>query len=60
MIPTKTCYKIDNGELLAIIEVFKTRRHYLEDYKHKVFVLTNYNNLHRFMNTKSLSSKQVC
>ena len=25
-----------------------------------MFLLTNYNNLRKFMNTKSLSSKQVC
>ena len=59
MIPAKTSYTIHDGELLAIVEAFKTWRHYLEGCKHKVLVLTNHNNLRRFMDTKSLSSKQV-
>ena len=59
MIPAKTWYKTYDGEFLAIIDAFKTWRHYLEDCKHKVFMLTNHNNLHRFMNTKSLSFRQV-
>ena len=60
MISAKTRYKTHNAKLLAIIEAFKTWRHYLEGYKHKVLVLINHNNLWRFMDTKSLSSKQVC
>ena len=60
MILAETRYKTHNSELLAIIEAFKTWRHYLEGYKHEVFILTNYNNLRRFMDTKSLSFRQVC
>ncbi len=41
------------------VEAFKTWRHYLEGYKHEVLVLMDHNNLRRFMDTKSLSSKQV-
>ena len=37
----------------------KTWRHYLEGCKHKVLVLTNHNNLCRFIETKSLSFRQV-
>ena len=48
-----------NGELLAIVEAFKTWRHYLEGSRHEVLMLTNHNNLQQFMDTKSLSSKQV-
>ena len=59
MIPAETRYDTHNGELLAIIEAFKTWCHYLEGCKHKVLVLTDYNNLCRFMDTKSLSSRQV-
>ena len=44
MIPAKTRYKTHNGELLAIVEAFKTWRYYLEGCKHKVFVLTNHKN----------------
>ena len=59
MIPAETQYETHNAELLAIVEAFKTWRHYLEDCKHQVFVLTDHNNLRRFMDTKSLSSRQV-
>ena len=59
MIPAETRYETHNGELLAIVEAFKTWRHYLEGSQHEVLVLTNYNNLRRFMDTKSLSSRQV-
>ena len=58
IIPVKIRYKTYNSELLAIIEAFKTWRHHLKDYKHKVFILTNHNNLRRFMDIKGLSSRQ--
>ena len=41
------------------LKAFKTWHHYLEGCKHKFLVLTNHNNLRRFMHTKSLSSCQV-
>ena len=56
MILIKTWYETHNGKLLAIIEIFKTWRHYLKDCKHEVFVLTDHNNLRCFIDTKSLSS----
>ena len=59
MIPAKTRYKTHDVELLAIVEAFETWRHYLKGCKHKVLVLTDHNNLQRFMDTKSLSSRQV-
>ena len=59
MIPAETRYKTHDGKLLAIIEAFKTWRHYLKESQHEVFVLTNHNNLRRFIETKSLSSRQV-
>ena len=59
MIPAETRYETHNGELLAIVEAFKTWRHYLEGCKHEVLVLTDHNNLRRFMDIKSLSSRQV-
>ena len=60
MIPIETWYKTYNGELLAIVEAFKTWRHYLKGSKHEVFVFTDYNKLRRFIDTMSLSSRQVC
>ena len=59
MIPTETWYKTHDGKLLAIVKAFKTWRHYLEGCKYVVFVFTDHNNLRRFMDTKSLSSRQV-
>ena len=59
MIPAETRYETHNGKLLAIVEAFKTWRHYLEGSQHKVLVLTNHNNLCWFMDTKSLTSRQV-
>ena len=59
MILVETRYNTHDGELLAIVEAFKTWRHYLEGCKHEVLVFTDHNNLRRFMDTKSLSSRQV-
>ena len=55
IIPAETWYEIHDGELLTIIEAFKTCRHYLKDCKHEVLVLIDHNNLRRFMDTKNLS-----
>ena len=49
MISVETCYKTHDGKLLAIVKAFKIWWHYLEDCKHKVLVLTNYNKLRPFM-----------
>ena len=59
MVLAETRYETYDSELLAIVEDFKTWHHYLEGYKHEVLVLTNHNNLRRFMDMKSLSSCQV-
>ena len=59
MILVKTWYETYDGKLLAIIEVFKRWRHYLKGCKYEVLILTDHNNLQRFMDTKSLSSRQV-
>ncbi len=60
MIPAETWYGTHDGKLLAIVKVFKTWKYYLEGCKHEVLVLTDYNNLQRFMDMKSLSFRQVC
>ena len=59
MIPAETRYETHDGELLAIVEAFKTWKHYLEGSQHEVLVLTDHNILSRFMDMKSLSSRQV-
>ena len=60
MIPIETWYKTYNSKLLAIIKAFKTWYHYLKDYKYKKLIFIDYNNLYCFIDTKSLSSRQVC
>ena len=59
MIPAKTWYKTHNIKLLAIVEILKTWHHYLEGCKHEILVLTDHNNLRRFIDIKSLSFNQV-
>ena len=59
MIPAETQYETHDGKCLAIVQAFKTWRHYLEGCKHEILDLTNYNNLYCFMDTKSLSFRQV-
>ncbi|RYN56960.1 hypothetical protein AA0117_g13232 [Alternaria alternata] len=46
-------------ELSAIVESFKTWRHYLEHAPSTIRVLSDYNNLRYFMTTKKLSPKQA-
>ena len=60
MISAETWYKTHDGKLLAIVEAFKTWRHYLEGCKHEILIFIDHNNLRCFMNIKSLSSRQVC
>ena len=60
MIPAETRYETHNDEFLAIAKAFQTWRHYLERSQHEVLIFIDNNNLRRFMDTKSLSSKQVC
>ncbi len=59
MISAETRYETHNGKLLAIVEAFKTWRHYLKGCKHEVLILIDHNILQRFMDIKNLSSRQV-
>ena len=45
MILTKTYYKTQNSEVLVIVQIFKTRKYYLEGYKHEFFIFIDYHNL---------------
>ena len=60
MILVQIQYKTHDSELLAIVKAFKTWYHYLKNCKHEVFVLTDHNNFCCFIDTKNLSSRQVC
>ena len=57
MILTKTWYETHDSEHLAIVEVLKTWRPYLEGCKYKVLVFINLNKLCQFIDTKYLSSQ---
>lgn len=59
MIAAKTQYKTYDTELLAIVEAFKTWKHYQKDYKHKILIFTHHNNFTRFMDINNLGFKQV-
>ena len=59
VIPKETWYKTHNQELLAIIETLKTCCYYLKSCQYEFLVLSNHNNLCRFMDTKSLSLRDV-
>ena len=59
MIPAETRYETHDDKFLAIVETFKTWGHYLESFQHEVLMLTDHNNLGQFIDTKSLSSRQV-
>ena len=52
-------YEMHDAELLAIIEGFKTWRHYLEGAAYTILVLTDHINLKKFMETICLSSCQI-
>lgn len=48
-----------DAELLAIVDDFKTWRHYFEGVAHSILVLIDYNNLKKFMETICLSNRQI-
>ena len=52
-------YNTHNKELLAIVQYFKTWRHYLKHTAHITRVLCDHNNLRYFITTKSLSTRQA-
>ena len=52
-------YKVEKGEMLAIIEGCKYWRHYLEGSTYLVCVVTNHCNLWTFLTGKTLSRKEA-
>lgn len=59
MLLVKQNYNTHDVELLAIVEEFKTWRHYFEGAAYTILVLTNYNNLKKFMKTTCFSGCQI-
>lgn len=60
IILVETQYEIYNIKFSAIIQVFKTWQHILKNYNNKVFFFINYNIIYHFMDTKNLTSSQIC
>ena len=59
MISAKSNYEIHDKEFLIIVDVFKHWRHYFEKVRHEMLVLTNHNNLRKFMKITKLSFRQI-
>ena len=59
MLPVEQNYETHDVELLAIVEGFKTWRHYLERAAYTNLVFTDHNNLKKFMETTRLSGRQT-
>ena len=59
MIAAKLNYDIYDKELLAIHEVFKQWRAYLEGAQYEIQVFSNHNNLQYFTTTKQLGRRQA-
>lgn len=57
--PAERNYETHDGKLLAIVEAFRQWRHYLQYSPHEILVLTDHNNLRRFMDVKKLSGRQI-
>ncbi len=59
MLPAEQNYETNDAELLVIVKVFKTWRQYLDGAAHTILVLTDHNNLKKFIETTRLSSRQI-
>ena len=57
--PAERNYETHDAELLVIVEGFRTWRHYLKGATHTILVLTDHNNLKKFMKTTCLSGRQI-
>ena len=59
MLPNEKNYETYDAELLAIVEPFKTWRHYFKEAAYTIFVLTDHNNLKKHIGTTRLSNRQI-
>ncbi len=59
MSPEETRYETHDQELLAIVQAFRTWRHYLSYTRDTIAVLTDHNNLRGFMTKVKLNGRQV-
>ena len=59
MIPAEQNYETHDQELLAIVQAFKSWRHYLEGSAETIEVWSDHNNLRGFMKQKELNARQA-
>jgi hypothetical protein len=59
MISVEINYEIDEKEMLAIVEVCKTWRHYLKEVKYFIRAITDHFNLRIFLIIKTLSRREA-
>lgn len=59
ILPAQQNYKTYDAELLAIVQGFKTLRHYFKRAAYIILIFINYINLKKFMETTCLSSRQI-
>ena len=52
-------YETHDAKLLAIVEGFRTWRHYLKRAAYTILILIDHNNLKKFMETTCLSGRQI-
>ncbi len=52
-------YEMHDAELLAIVEDFKTWRHYFEGVSRTILFLKNHTNLKKFAQATRLSDRQI-
>jgi hypothetical protein len=52
-------YDADESEMLAIVKTCKQWRHYVENAKHQVLIITDHVNLRTFFIIKILSRKKI-
>lgn len=55
----ETCYSTPDQEMLAIVQCFKTWRHYVEGSKFPIEVITDHKNLQGFMKQPRLNGRQA-
>ena len=56
---TEKRWNMHDKKLYAIVLRFKNWRHYLQNNKHFIRVITNHNNFRYFMSTKKFNAKQI-
>lgn len=59
MILAKYNYKIYNGELLTIVNIFKQWKYYLKRSQYSIIILSDYTNLYAFQTIKELKGYQI-